>query len=114
VVTSQVIFQGPEQVVVWGGQIQTVGWMGEQFSAILCSSVPVSKRGNQQQQTFRYLRISIIFWTARCPTPSCAALYLTSFGFVWWARRLFACYAQLQRFSVDHSAADRRCPCFRP
>jgi len=34
-VTSQVIFQGPEQVVVREGQIQTVEWMGEQFPAIL-------------------------------------------------------------------------------
>jgi hypothetical protein len=29
VMTSQVIFQGPEQVVVWGDQIRTVRWMGE-------------------------------------------------------------------------------------
>jgi hypothetical protein len=81
---------------------------------VSCSSVPVSKRGTQREQTFRYPKISTISWTARCPTPSCAAISLTPFGLVWWARRLFACYAQLQRFSVDHSAADRRCPCFRP
>jgi len=39
VVTSQVFFQGPKQVVVWGGQIWTVGWMGEQlqpFFWIVC------------------------------------------------------------------------------
>jgi hypothetical protein len=35
VVTTQVIFQGPEQVVVWGGQIRTAGWMEEQFPAII-------------------------------------------------------------------------------
>jgi hypothetical protein len=35
VVTSQLIFQGPEQVVVRGDQIRTVGWMGEQLPAVL-------------------------------------------------------------------------------
>jgi len=40
-------------------------------------------------------------------------LWLLSFGLVWWALRLFACCARLQQFSVDHVAADRRCPCFR-
>jgi hypothetical protein len=48
VVTSQVIFQGPEKMVVWGGQIRTKGWMEEQFPAILCSCVTVSKRGTQR------------------------------------------------------------------
>jgi hypothetical protein len=51
--------------------------MGEQFPAILCSSVPVSKLGTQWEQTFRYPKISIISWTAMCPTPSCAAVSLT-------------------------------------
>jgi hypothetical protein len=54
VVTSQMMLQGPEQVVVWGGQIGTVGWMGEQFPDVLCSSVPVSKRGTQWEQNFRF------------------------------------------------------------
>lgn len=39
VVTSEVIFQGSKQVVVRGDQIQTVGWMGEQFSAVLLNCV---------------------------------------------------------------------------
>jgi hypothetical protein len=76
VVTSQVIFRGTEQMLVSGGQIRTVGWMGEQFPAVLCSSVPVNKRGTQRAQTFRYPKISIIPWTAWCPTPSCAAISL--------------------------------------
>jgi hypothetical protein len=76
VVTCQVIFQGPEQVVVWGGQIRTVGWMGEQFPVVLCSSVPVSKRGTQREQKSRYSKISIISLTAWCPTPNSAAVSL--------------------------------------
>jgi hypothetical protein len=70
VVTSQVIFQGPEQVVVWVGQIRTVWWMGEQFTAILCFSV--TKWGTQWEQIFQYPRIFIISWT-------CAFLWLLSF-----------------------------------
>jgi hypothetical protein len=76
-VTTQVIFQGPKQVVVWRGQIRTVGWMGEQFPVILCSSVPAGKWGTQWEQTFWNSIISIISWTAWCPTPSCAATSLT-------------------------------------
>jgi hypothetical protein len=76
VVISQVIIQRPEQVVVWEGQIRTIGWMGKQSLAVWCSSVPVSKRGTQREQTFRYPKISIISWTAWCPTPSCAAISL--------------------------------------
>jgi hypothetical protein len=72
-----VIFQGPKQMVAWGGQIRTVGWMGGQFPAVLCSSVLVNQRGTQQERTFRYPKISIISWTAWCPTPSCAAISLT-------------------------------------
>jgi hypothetical protein len=49
-VTSQVIFQRPEQVVVRGGQIRTVGWMGGQFPDVLCSSVSISKQGTQRVQ----------------------------------------------------------------
>jgi hypothetical protein len=48
--------------------------MGEQFPAVLCTSVPVSKRGTQREQTFQYPRINIISWTAWCPNPCCAAL----------------------------------------
>jgi hypothetical protein len=44
VVTSQVILQGSEQVAIRGGQIRTVGWIGEQFPAVLCTSVPVSSK----------------------------------------------------------------------
>jgi hypothetical protein len=51
--------------------------MGEQFPAVLCSSVPVNKRGNQREQTFRHPKISIISWTAWCPAPSYAAIPLT-------------------------------------
>jgi hypothetical protein len=40
------------------------------------SSVPVRKRETQREQTFRYPKISIISWTAWCPTPSCAAFSL--------------------------------------
>jgi hypothetical protein len=76
-VKSQVIFQEPEQVVVWGSQIQTVEWMGEQFPAVLCSSAPVSKRGTQREQTSRYPKISIISWTVWCTIPSCSAVPLT-------------------------------------
>jgi hypothetical protein len=50
VVTSQVIFQGPEQVVVWGGQIRSVGWMGEQFPAVLCSPVKRASTLSQNSQ----------------------------------------------------------------
>jgi hypothetical protein len=74
VVTSQVIFQGPEQVVVRGGQIRNVGWMGEHFPAILFASV--SKLEIQRVQTFLYPKISIISWTVWCPTPSGAAISL--------------------------------------
>jgi len=35
VVTFQVIFQGPQHTVVWGGQIWIVGWMGEKFPAVI-------------------------------------------------------------------------------
>jgi len=59
------------------GQIRTVRWMGEQLPTVSYSSVPVSKRGTQLEQTFRYPKISIISWTALCPTPSCTAVYLT-------------------------------------
>jgi hypothetical protein len=45
VATSRVIFQGLDQVVVSGGQIRAVVRMGEQLPDV-CSSVPVSKRGN--------------------------------------------------------------------
>jgi hypothetical protein len=51
--------------------------MGEQFPAILFSSAPVNKQGNQRKQTFRYPNTSIISWTSWCPTPSCAAISLT-------------------------------------
>jgi hypothetical protein len=76
-VNSQVIFQGTEQVVVWGGQIWTVGWMRKQFPAVLCSSVPAGKRGTQREPIFWYPKISIISWIAWYPTPSCAAFSLT-------------------------------------
>jgi hypothetical protein len=42
-----------------------------------CSSVPVSKRGTQREQTFRCPKISIISRTAWWPIPSCAAISLT-------------------------------------
>jgi hypothetical protein len=63
-------------VVVRGCQIRTVGWMGEQFPAVLCSSVHVSKRGTQREQTSRYPKISVMSWTAWCPTLSYAAVSL--------------------------------------
>jgi len=79
VVTSQVFFQEPKPVVVCGGQIQTVGWVEEQFLAILCSSIPISKWGTQQEQTFRYPKISIISWTAWCPTAHYTAFLCYTF-----------------------------------
>jgi hypothetical protein len=103
VVTSQVILQGPEQLVDWGSKIRILGWMGEQFPAVLCSSVPVNKRGTQRQQTFAYPKISIIFWTAWCPTSSCAAISLTVI--------LRSC---VMSSFIDHGVADRRCQSFRP
>jgi hypothetical protein len=101
VVISQVIFQGPEQVVIWGGQILSVGWMGEQFPAVLCSSVPLIKGGTQREQTFRYPKISIISWTARCPTPSCAAISLNVI--------LRSCLMSLSTFCLLRSAAAVLC-----
>jgi hypothetical protein len=47
-----------------------------QFPAVLCSFIPASKQGTERKQTFRYPKISIISWTAWCPTLSCAAISL--------------------------------------
>jgi hypothetical protein len=70
--------QGPEQVVVWGGQIRTVGWIGKQFPAFLLNCLQGQTCNvRPREQTFRYLKISIISWTAWWPTPSCAAVSLT-------------------------------------
>jgi hypothetical protein len=55
-VTSQMIFQGIEQVVVGRDHIRTVGRMGEQFPAVLWNCL--------QGQTFQYPKISTISWSA--------------------------------------------------
>jgi hypothetical protein len=82
VVTTQISFKGSNKWQSEGRQTRTVECMGEQFPVVLCSSVPVSKRGTQREQTFRYPKISSIFWTAWCPIPICAAVFLLSFGLV--------------------------------
>jgi hypothetical protein len=65
VVTSQVIFQVPEQVVVCVGQIRTEGWMGEQFPAVLLNCLKGQTCSVRfREQIFRYPKISIISWTS--------------------------------------------------
>jgi hypothetical protein len=48
--------------------------------------LPVSKRETQREQNFRCPKISIIFWTVWCPTPSCAVVSLTVF--LWFSLML--------------------------
>jgi hypothetical protein len=100
VVTSQVIFREAEQVVVWGGQIRPVEWIGEQFPDIL--------KANGEPNVNKLSDIPKFPSSGLHGAPLQATLHflwLLSLGLVWWARRFFACYAQLQQFWVDHSAA---------
>jgi hypothetical protein len=117
-VLSQVSFKRLEQVVVWGGQNRGVGCMEEQFPAVLLNflqgqTCSVRPRAVMLKDDSFLIRT---FFTKRTTKfVECHQfLWLLSFGLVWWARRLFACCAHLQQFPVDHSAAARRCPCFRP
>jgi hypothetical protein len=79
-VIFQVNFQGPEQVVVWGGQIQTVGWMGEQFPAILCSSVPMTKQGTNlpiSKNLHHLLDCMVPYFKLCCSFSDCYPLVLS-------------------------------------
>jgi hypothetical protein len=52
--------------------------MGERFPAIILNCLQGQTCSvRPREQIFRYPKISIIFWTALCPTPSCTAVYLT-------------------------------------
>jgi hypothetical protein len=71
--------------------------------------------GNPTETNFPISQTSIISWTAWCPTPSCAAISLNVIlRSCLMSSSTFPCCAQLQQLSDDHSAADRRCPCFHP
>lgn len=43
----------------------------------LLSCPPVSKRGTQQEQPFRYPKVAVISCTTRCPVPHCVAISLS-------------------------------------
>jgi len=111
VMISQVIFHGAEQVVVWGGlnpDCRVDGRAVPRRSFELSVRSDLSKRGIQQEQIFRYPKISIISWTAWCSTPSYSSVPLTVILGSDEVVDFFSCCAQLQQFWVDHSSADRR------
>jgi hypothetical protein len=85
------------------GPNRNVRWLGEQFPAVfLCTRKQTGKPTGTtfpMSQTLQHLLDRMVPHSKlRCNSSD------LSFSLVWWIRRLFACCAQLQQFSVDHSA----------